>query len=110
MHNGGMTPENFEFRTVRVTPASATRRRRHARRRAEELAAIQSDGWEIIDTEPERIFRRGDKITVRRPADPPPVPGPVTRAESPPMSRSWVIMVGAVIGVLLLVVVLDAVL
>lgn len=109
MHNGGMTPENFEFRTVRVTPASATRRRRHARRRAEELAAIQSDGWEIIDTEPERIFRRGDKITVRRPAGPT-EPGPVGRAESPPMSRAWVLTVGAVIGVLLLVVVLDAVL
>ena len=109
MHNGGMTPENFEFQTVRVTPASATRRRRHAKRRSEELSAIQADGWEIVDTEPERIFRRGDKITVRRPVAPA-EPGPAKRPEAPPMDLKWALVVAAVVGVLLLLIVLDAVL
>jgi hypothetical protein len=60
-----MTPE--EFRTIRITPASMTRRSRFARKREAELAEIHADGWEIVHVESERIFRRGDKVTVKRP-------------------------------------------
>jgi hypothetical protein len=56
----------YEYATIPVTPASATRNRRLARKRAAELEDIERQGWEIVSTEPERIFRRGDKITVRR--------------------------------------------
>jgi hypothetical protein len=78
MHNGGMTPENVEFQTIRITPASMTRRKKYARRREQELAQIDADGWEIVDIESERIFRAGDKVTVRRAAAPsePAMPGP----------------------------------
>jgi hypothetical protein len=75
-----MTPE--EFRTVRITPASATKRKRFARKRSEELAAIQADGWEIVDIEPERLLRPGDKVTVKRPGSAKPAFEPVT-------GRSW---------------------
>lgn len=57
---------DYEYSTVVITPASMTRRKRFARKRTEELAAIERDGWEIVDIEPERIFRRGDKVTVKR--------------------------------------------
>jgi hypothetical protein len=59
-----MAPE--EFRTIRITPASATKRKRFAQKREAELAQLHSDGWEIVDVEPERILRSGDKVTVRR--------------------------------------------
>jgi hypothetical protein len=59
-----MTPD--EFRTIRITPASATKRKRFARKREAELAQLHADGWEIVDVEPERILRPGDKVTVRR--------------------------------------------
>lgn len=61
-----MAPE--EFRTIRITPASMTGRTRFARRREAELAEIHAGGWEIVHVEPERIFRRGDKVTVKRAA------------------------------------------
>jgi len=67
-----MAPEDFEFRTINITPSSMTKRKRFAAKRAEELTAIQSEGWEIIGIEPERLFRRGDKVTVKRPARPSP--------------------------------------
>lgn len=66
MHTEGMTPEQYEFKTVRITPASATKRKKFARKRAKELADLQSEGWEIVDIEPERLLRPGDKVTVRR--------------------------------------------
>lgn len=56
-----------EYATITVTPASMTRRKRFARKRAAELERIEREGWEIVGIEPERIFRRGDKITVKRP-------------------------------------------
>jgi hypothetical protein len=58
---------DYEYATITITPASMTRRARFARKRAAELAEIEQDGWEVVSTEPERIFRRGDKITVKRP-------------------------------------------
>jgi hypothetical protein len=57
---------DYEFSTVTITPASMTKRPRFAKKRAEELAAIEKDGWEIVDIEPERFLRRGDKVTVKR--------------------------------------------
>lgn len=53
---------------------------------------LQSEGWEIVDIEPERIFRRGDKVTVRRTATarPParkPDPAPFkVRSGNPPIT------------------------
>lgn len=57
---------DYEYSTITITPASMTRRSRFAKKRAEELASIERGGWEIVDIEPERIFRRGDKVTVKR--------------------------------------------
>lgn len=61
-----MNVSDCEFATIVITPASMTKRRRFATKRAEELAKIEQDGWQIVDIEPERIFRRGDKVTVKR--------------------------------------------
>jgi hypothetical protein len=61
-----MDVSRFEYATKTITPASMTKRKRFARKRAAELGDIERQGWEIVSTEPERIFRRGDKITVRR--------------------------------------------
>lgn len=55
-----------EFKTFTITPASATKRKRFARKREAELAKIQEDGWEIVSIEPERFLRPGDKVTARR--------------------------------------------
>ena len=57
---------DYEYSTIVVTPASMAKRNRFAKKRAEELAAIERDGWEIVDIEPERFLRRGDKVTVKR--------------------------------------------
>lgn len=102
-----MTPENLEFRTVTVTPASMTRRKRFARKRAEQLAVLKSEGWEIVDIEPERIFRRGDKVTVQRPATP--VPPPARKPDPAPFEGKYFAIVVGIIVLLLLAVVIDAV-
>lgn len=107
VHNVGMTPEN-EFQTIRITPASATRRKRFARKRAAQLAAIEADGWEVVDIEPERLLRPGDKVTVRRPAKPAP---PMDRKREPEaLSGTAMLVIAGVIAALVLAVVLDAVL
>jgi hypothetical protein len=61
-----MNVSDYEYATIVITPASMTSRKRFAKKRAEELAKIDADGWQIVEIEPERLFRRGDKVTVKR--------------------------------------------
>lgn len=62
-----MNVSDYEYATMTITPASMTKRKRFAEKRSVELSRIEKEGWEVVDIEPERIFRRGDKVTVKRP-------------------------------------------
>lgn len=109
MHNGGMTtPE--EFRTIRITPASAAKRGRLARRRNAELEQIRADGWTIVDIEPERIFRPGDKVTVSRAARP--TEPALLKKQEPAFvfEGKWAVAAVVAAALLLSLIVLDAVL
>lgn len=55
-----------EFKTFLITPASAARAKRFARKRERELKAIEDAGWEIVSIEPERFLRPKDKVTARK--------------------------------------------
>lgn len=107
VHTEGMTPD--EFQTFKITPASATKRKSFARRRAEELAKIQAGGWEIVAIEPERFLRSGDKVTVRRPAREI-VPPRIASESTTPLSKRYVLIIGAVVVGLLTLIVIDVVL
>jgi len=61
-----MDVSDYEYATITITPASMTKRKRFAQKRAAQLAKIERDGWQIVDTEPERFLRPGDKVTVKR--------------------------------------------
>lgn len=105
VHTGGMTPDQFQ--TFRITPASATSRKSLARKRAQELAKIRAEGWEIVAVEPERFLRRGDKVTVSRPAqqsDPTKID-----PEPTPLPKSYALIIGAVVIGLLMLMVIDVV-
>lgn len=66
-----MNVSDYEYATMTITPASMTKRKRFANKRSVELSQIEQEGWEVVDIEPERIFRRGDKVTVKRPRQEP---------------------------------------